>query len=771
MVIVPAGGFSEDVDISISTVAPRSTPLQPNGSVRVGPSYEIEAVSAATTGQSISPVGPISLRLPYDPTRLPAEYGEDELVAVFWDGAGWVQVATVVDVDGNAVAATPAHLSMWTVEARNSRVVASLEIGEGNTLYAGDAIRLRLSARSLEGGGTPDAELFVTARYRDDSTGSSLLTEGQLVLTEAPEQAEHRLDLFPTSGTLGDRLLSVHERDQFAGDGFFDLVVDSKQVHDRVESIAFSARVGVGLSKTETDLAHMSFPLPLPPLADLAITGFELTDVDSQPVVVESLEEAQEVLLAVEYANVGGLPVLDARIELRNADRLLQEMDIQLAVGSTGVHNFRVRLRAGEQRLATLIRSVGQVADSNPADNQMDITVTAAAAVHLLSGRVVNDLGLGLGDAVLTLSGGGSIRVDADTDGRFAFPGLANGAYTLFPSHPDFQFPAVPVAINGEDLELATIVARPPRFALSGRVVDAGGTGVAELVVRLSGDAMAATMTDTAGRYLFENPPSGNYGVNPDQDGFTVTPAEAKLFLAGIFRDIDFLAVRVPREDDPGQGTGAEPDVDPVADAVADVADEEPPADNPADEPGADPAADPGADAGADAGADPGDDAVADPAPEAPPVEDGALPDPGVLFVDLPGGATMEMVYIEAGTYTMGSPDFEPGRSADEGPQHQVEITEGFYLGRFEIKESEWESVMERPSSSGAPNQSGGEGPAVFVSWNDVQDFIDRANQSSGDQRFRLPTEAEWEYAARAGTDTRYSFGDNPVNLVDFAWY
>ena len=76
---------------------------------------------------------------------------------------------------------------------------------------------------------------------------------------------------------------------------------------------------------------------------------------------------------------------------------------------------------------------------------------------------------------------------------------------------------------------------------------------------------------------------------------------------------------------------------------------------------------------------------------------------------------------------------------------------------------------MGRPSSSGAPNQSGGEGPAVFVSWNDLQDFIDRTNQSAGDECFRLSTEAEWEYAARAGTDTWNSFGDNPANLVDFA--
>ncbi len=138
----------------------------------------------------------------------------------------------------------------------------------------------------------------------------------------------------------------------------------------------------------------------------------------------------------------------------------------------------------------------------------------------------------------------------------------------------------------------------------------------------------------------------------------------------------------------------------------------------------------------------------------------------------LPGGASLEMVWIEPGTFQMGSPDSEQGRDSDEGPVHSVTISEGFYLGKYEVTQGQWESVMGTRPWQGENNvRLGSNYPAVYVSWEDVQEFIRRLNGSGGSDVYRLPTEAEWEYACRAGTRTRWSFGDDESQLGDYAWY
>ena len=125
----------------------------------------------------------------------------------------------------------------------------------------------------------------------------------------------------------------------------------------------------------------------------------------------------------------------------------------------------------------------------------------------------------------------------------------------------------------------------------------------------------------------------------------------------------------------------------------------------------------------------------------------------------LPGGATMTMIYVAPGSFMMGSPSTEEGRSGDE-TQHHVTLTKGYWLGETEVTQAQWESVMgDNPSRF-----KGASRPVENVSWEDCQEFIAKVNrearrQFGGDPR--LPTEAEWEYACRAGTQTAYSWGNS----------
>ena len=133
------------------------------------------------------------------------------------------------------------------------------------------------------------------------------------------------------------------------------------------------------------------------------------------------------------------------------------------------------------------------------------------------------------------------------------------------------------------------------------------------------------------------------------------------------------------------------------------------------------------------------------------------------IIVDLPGlpvGAKpLEMVCIPAGTFTMGSPSDERGRYSWEWSPHAVTITEPFYLGKYEVTQAQWAAVMGSNPAGSSSYGVGDDYPVHYVSWNDCQSFIETLN-GMGLGTFRLPTEAEWEYACRAETDTRFSFGD-----------
>ncbi|MFH1024246.1 MAG: formylglycine-generating enzyme family protein [Planctomycetota bacterium] len=126
----------------------------------------------------------------------------------------------------------------------------------------------------------------------------------------------------------------------------------------------------------------------------------------------------------------------------------------------------------------------------------------------------------------------------------------------------------------------------------------------------------------------------------------------------------------------------------------------------------------------------------------------------------------MTLVWIPPGEFMMGSPDNEPGRGEDEGPQHKVKITKGFYMGATEVTQAQWKAVMgDNPS-----NFKGDDLPVEQVSWNDCQVFLKKFSDKEG-KTYRLPTEAEWEYACRAGTTTRFCFGDDDGGLGAYAWF
>ena len=117
----------------------------------------------------------------------------------------------------------------------------------------------------------------------------------------------------------------------------------------------------------------------------------------------------------------------------------------------------------------------------------------------------------------------------------------------------------------------------------------------------------------------------------------------------------------------------------------------------------------------------------------------------------------MEFVYIAPGTFIMGSPPNEAGRKDDER-QHKVTLTRGYYLQTTEVTQGQWKAVMES-NPSYFVNDCGDDCPVENVSWDDVQAYIRKLNQIEETTKYRLPTEAEWEYACRAGTETPFSFG------------
>ena len=126
----------------------------------------------------------------------------------------------------------------------------------------------------------------------------------------------------------------------------------------------------------------------------------------------------------------------------------------------------------------------------------------------------------------------------------------------------------------------------------------------------------------------------------------------------------------------------------------------------------------------------------------------------------------IEFVWIPPGRFKMGTP-FGADVNQDEMPQHMVTISRPFYLGRYEVTQAQWEGLMgNNPSEF-----KGADRPVESVSWEEVQLFLSKLNGKVGAEIYRLPTEAEWEYAARAGTETVRYWGDGSEEMDQYAWY
>jgi formylglycine-generating enzyme required for sulfatase activity len=153
------------------------------------------------------------------------------------------------------------------------------------------------------------------------------------------------------------------------------------------------------------------------------------------------------------------------------------------------------------------------------------------------------------------------------------------------------------------------------------------------------------------------------------------------------------------------------------------------------------------------------------------------MSDTGTIM--LPGDVPLELVWIPAGSFMMGRYTNEQGSSSNEDPQHQVTLAQGFWLGKYELTKAQWQAVMNTTPWSGQsyiitdPNS-----PAVYVSWNNAQLFITAlnthiTNTGQGAATFRLPSEAQWEYACRAGTTWRFYWGDDLTytQIGNYAWW
>ena len=136
------------------------------------------------------------------------------------------------------------------------------------------------------------------------------------------------------------------------------------------------------------------------------------------------------------------------------------------------------------------------------------------------------------------------------------------------------------------------------------------------------------------------------------------------------------------------------------------------------------------------------------------------------ISIPVKNGISIDMVKVEAGTFMMGATSEMKDPYSDKKPVHQVTLTNDYYMGKYEVTQALWQAVM----GSNPSNFKGDNLPVETVNWNDCQEFISKLNSLTG-RKFRLPTEAEWEYAARGGKKSRGYQYSGSRKISDVAWY
>lgn len=138
----------------------------------------------------------------------------------------------------------------------------------------------------------------------------------------------------------------------------------------------------------------------------------------------------------------------------------------------------------------------------------------------------------------------------------------------------------------------------------------------------------------------------------------------------------------------------------------------------------------------------------------------------GGIIEEIINSIGMKLRLIPAGSFMMGASRGDDDAESREKPQHRVEITKPFYIGVYPVTFEQYEHVM----SEGLYKSGGNDHPVDNVSWYDAQEFCRKMKKITR-HKYRLPTEAEWEYSCRAGTTTRYYWGDNDEDTENYAWY
>ena len=150
----------------------------------------------------------------------------------------------------------------------------------------------------------------------------------------------------------------------------------------------------------------------------------------------------------------------------------------------------------------------------------------------------------------------------------------------------------------------------------------------------------------------------------------------------------------------------------------------------------------------------------------APSIVKEAVIETGKNYTETYNNINLEMVWIPGGEFMMGSPSSEKDRDDNEGPQHQVKLN-GFRMGKYEVTQDQYEKIM---GTNPSHFKGSGRLPVETVSWNDAMEFCKKLSEGA-DKQYTLPSEAQWEYACRAGTTTRFCFGDSDSQLGEYAWY